>query len=73
MTSEWIVGNPYLTGLRKGCNTSDNQELASRLRQAGDSEVTEIHMHTDHPFSDHRIAMQAAIVNWLEAITKARP
>jgi 5-enolpyruvylshikimate-3-phosphate synthase len=30
-------------------------------------------MHTDHPFSDHRIAMQAAIVNWLEAITKARP
>jgi 5-enolpyruvylshikimate-3-phosphate synthase len=35
--------------------------------------VTEQHMHTDHPFSDHRIAMQAAIVNWLEAITKARP
>jgi len=53
-------------------NTSDNQELASRLRQAGDSEVTEIHMHTDHPFSDHRIAMQAAIVNWLGIITAVR-
>jgi hypothetical protein len=73
MTSEWIVGNPYLTGLRKGCNTSDNQELASRLRKAGDARVTELHMHTDHTFSDHRIAMQAAIVNWLAAVAKLRP
>jgi len=54
-------------------NTSDNQALAEALRKAGDMKVTEQHMHTDHPFSDHRIAMQAAIVNWLEAITKARP
>ena len=53
-------------------NTSDNQELANRLRQAGDTQVTEIHMHTDHPFSDHRIAMQAAIVNWLNAILPGR-
>jgi ribonuclease BN (tRNA processing enzyme)/pimeloyl-ACP methyl ester carboxylesterase len=50
-------------------NTSDNQELAKRLREAGDAQVTELHMHTDHSFSDHRIAMQAAVVNWLDAIT----
>jgi pimeloyl-ACP methyl ester carboxylesterase len=54
-------------------NTSDNQALAEALRKAGNMKVTEQHMHTDHPFSDHRIAMQAAIVNWLAAITKARP
>ena len=54
-------------------NTSDNQELADRLRKTGDAHVTEIHMHTDHPFSDHRIAMQAAVVNWLESIMKKRP
>jgi len=54
-------------------NTSDNQALAEALRKAGNMKVTEQHMHTDHTFSDHRIAMQAAIVNWLEAITKARP
>jgi acetyl esterase/lipase len=54
-------------------NTSDNQELARRLRGAGGAEVTEIHMHTDHTFSDHRIAMQAAIVNWLGAVTKLHP
>jgi len=54
-------------------NTSDNHALAEALRKAGNTKVTEQHMHTDHTFSDHRIAMQAAIVNWLEAITKARP
>jgi ribonuclease BN (tRNA processing enzyme)/acetyl esterase/lipase len=49
-------------------NTSDNQELANDLRKAGDTRVAEAHMHTDHPFSDHRIAMQAAVVNWLDTI-----
>jgi len=54
-------------------NTADNQALVEALRKAGNSEVTEQHMHTDHPFSDHRIAMQAAIENWLDAITKKHP
>jgi ribonuclease BN (tRNA processing enzyme)/acetyl esterase/lipase len=49
-------------------NTSDNQELANYLRKAGDTKVAEAHMQTDHPFSDHRIAMQAAVVNWLDTI-----
>jgi ribonuclease BN (tRNA processing enzyme)/acetyl esterase/lipase len=49
-------------------NTSDNQELANDLRKAGDTKIAEAHMHTDHPFSDHRIAMQAAVVNWLDSI-----
>lgn len=44
-------------------NTSDDQALAESLRKAGNTKVTEQHMHTDHPFSDHRIATQAAIVN----------
>lgn len=54
-------------------NTSDNQALAEALRKIGNMKVTEQHMHTDHSFSDHRIEMQVAIVNWLETITKARP
>ena len=54
-------------------NTSDNQALVEALRKAGNTKVTEQHMHTDHPFSDHRIAMQVAIVNWLDTITKRQP
>jgi hypothetical protein len=30
-------------------------------------------MRTDHTISDHRIAMQAAIVDWLESIIRKTP
>src|SRR5215469_1986666 len=51
-------------------NTADNQGLAQALRKAGDTRVTETHMATDHPFSDHRIALQAEVVNWLTRISQ---
>jgi len=51
-------------------NTADNQALAQALRKAGDTRVTETHMATDHPFSDHRIALQAEVVNWLTRISQ---
>jgi pimeloyl-ACP methyl ester carboxylesterase len=41
--------------------------LAETLRRAGDRNVGEIHMATDHPFSDHRIALEAAVLDWLAA------
>jgi pimeloyl-ACP methyl ester carboxylesterase len=38
-----------------------SHELSQKLPHA-----TEVHMDTDHPFSDHRIALQTVVVNWLE-------
>jgi len=46
--------------------TPDNLRLAKSLKAAGDSDVTTAHMDTDHPYSDHRIALETAIVSWLE-------
>jgi hypothetical protein len=46
--------------------TADNQRLAQALRSAGDGDVTEEHMATDHSYSDKRIALQAVVVRWLE-------
>jgi uncharacterized protein len=46
-------------------NLSDNQALAAALRKVGNSRITETHIATDHIFSDHRIALQAAAVAWL--------
>jgi pimeloyl-ACP methyl ester carboxylesterase len=46
--------------------TADNQRLAQALRGAGDGDVTEEHMATDHSYSDKRIALQAVVVRWLE-------
>ena len=46
-------------------NEADNNALAEALRKAGNTQVTEAYMETDHVYSDKRIALQAAIVNWL--------
>jgi pimeloyl-ACP methyl ester carboxylesterase len=46
--------------------TQDNRRLATALRDAGDKDVSEEHMATDHSYSDKRIALQAVVVRWLE-------
>jgi pimeloyl-ACP methyl ester carboxylesterase len=45
---------------------ADSHRLAQALKKAGNSAVTEVHMATDHPYSDHRIALESAILGWLE-------
>jgi pimeloyl-ACP methyl ester carboxylesterase len=45
---------------------SDSHRLAEALKKSGNTAVSEIHMTTDHPYSDHRIALGSAVVEWLE-------
>jgi uncharacterized protein len=47
-------------GLAPGAN-----HLAAAVRQLGNTHVTEQHFPTDHGYSDHRIALEAAVLNWL--------
>ncbi|MGA7521306.1 MAG: alpha/beta fold hydrolase [Acidobacteriaceae bacterium] len=42
-----------------------NEALVRTLIHAG-SRVTSLHMDTDHGFSDHRIALEAAVLAWLD-------
>ncbi len=44
---------------------ASNEALVSALKQAG-SPVTSIHFDTDHGFTDHRIALESAILKWLD-------
>ena len=53
-------------------NISDNQALAAAHRKLGNSRVTETHMATDHVFSDRRIALQGAVVEWLQGAQNAK-
>jgi len=46
--------------------TEDNVRLAASLKNAGNNDVTENHMATDHSYSDRRIALESVIVRWLE-------
>ena len=49
-------------------NRTNNQALSEALRTAGDKSVTEKYMETDHSFSDHRIEVQVAILEWLQTL-----
>jgi acetyl esterase/lipase len=48
-------------------NRDDNHAMAEALRKVGNPQVTEKYTDTDHSFSDHRIAMQIAILDWLQS------
>lgn len=42
--------------------------IVSALRARGDQSITAVHMDTDHVYSDHRIALEAAVIGWLQAL-----
>jgi uncharacterized protein len=59
---------PVLVVESRDGNDPDNRALAEALRKAGDPHVTEVAMETDHGYNDHRIALQAAVLNWLQSL-----
>ena len=40
-------------------------KLVGAIKAAGGQKVTEIHAATDHSWSDHRIFLEATVINWL--------
>lgn len=68
-----LATRPLLLITADDGNASDSQALAAAVRNAGGRRATEIHFPTDHPYSDHRIALQAAFVRWLETLASAKP
>jgi pimeloyl-ACP methyl ester carboxylesterase len=67
----WAAGlqpRPVLFVNSDDGNAPDSQALARALRQAGDRHVTEVHLATDHAYSDHRIALASTVVRWLESL-----
>lgn len=44
------------------------EELARAIRDAGGARVQVLHEATDHGWSDRRIALQAAVINWLQSL-----
>ena len=42
--------------------------LANALRAHRDQSVTAVHLDTDHVYSDHRIALEATLIRWLQSL-----
>jgi pimeloyl-ACP methyl ester carboxylesterase len=49
-------------------NDPENHALFEALQKAGGTRATEVHMETDHGYADHRIALQTAVLNWLDSL-----
>jgi len=64
---EVLKTRPVLVLESNDRNLADNKAMAQALKKAGNSRVTEIYIDTDHTFSDHRIALQIAVLQWLES------
>jgi len=60
-----LKSRPILVITADDNSPKNSARLATALRAAGGS-VSEIHFPTDHPYSDHRIALASAVVQWLE-------
>ncbi len=42
--------------------------LAAAVKKAGSTHMTEAHFATDHSYSDHRVALEATVLNWLATL-----
>jgi hypothetical protein len=49
----------------------ESAALAKSLRAAGDSSIAEVHIATDHSYSNRRIALEVAVLRWLERLPGA--
>jgi len=48
--------------------TPVNTAFGAALRKAGNQRVTELHLPTDHAYSDQRTALSVAVLSWLAAL-----
>jgi len=65
-----LASRPILVVTSDDGLAPSNNTLVDALRKAGDKNVTAVHISTDHSYSDHRIALEAAVLTWLESLAK---
>lgn len=61
---------PILAVRAKYGIAAPNRALVDALRSAGNARVTALEMDTDHSFSDHRIALAATVIDWLQQLRR---
>jgi pimeloyl-ACP methyl ester carboxylesterase len=46
----------------------ETDALVKAIKAKGPDNVTRIHISTDHSYSDHRIALESAVITWLDGL-----
>lgn len=47
---------------------ADNDAFVAAMKSAGATRIASLHLPTDHLFDDHRIALQIAVLDWLNTL-----
>ena len=47
---------------------SHTDNLVAAIKAKGGTKVTSMHVNTDHSWSDHRIALESIVINWLAGL-----
>jgi uncharacterized protein len=70
--AEGIVSMPLLALTSDDGLAPHTEALLHAIREHGGKNITEHHEATDHSWSDHRIALEAIVVNWLQGLPSHR-
>jgi len=62
-----LIDTPYLALTSDDGLAPDTDALVAAIGAKGGTKVTAVHVHTDHGWNDHRIALETAIIGWLRA------
>jgi len=65
-----LRGRPVLLVEADDQNRADMEALVAAMRQRGAAALDRVAVQTDHSFSDHRIALQTIVIEWLEKLGK---
>ena len=66
--ADGLVATPYLAMTSNDGLAPDTDALVAAIRAKGGTRITTVHAPTDHGWSDHRIALEAAVITWLQSL-----
>ena len=66
-----LTAMPYLALTSNDGLAGDTNGLVKAITADGGAMVTTAHEATDHGWSDHRIALEARVIEWLESAPHA--
>ena len=65
-----LVDMPMLVVTSNDGLAPANDALVAAVRSRGNSHVTALHFDTDHSYSDKRIALESAVIRWLQTMAR---
>ena len=66
-----LAGTKLLVLTSDDGNAANDMALVTAIGKQGGHLVRDAHVATDHSWSDHRIALEALVVNWLAGVSKS--